>query len=187
MASCMAYSFARVTVVRLYMINRKYLGLMTVLATLFVMWEAAAASSTSTSSMAVSATVLSACMVSILPLSFGIEPAPGSARDASTAMTASCVSAGTPTAYTIRFDQGGAADATTVSRTMTGPDGKLVNYPFYREAGRTTVWGIAVGTDGIAQTTGPSPTILKVYGRRVPAAGIPAAADFDIVNVTLTF
>ncbi|MBC7453594.1 MAG: spore coat protein U domain-containing protein [Massilia sp.] len=177
------HNFATVTVLRVNMIHRKFIVLLSILSAIFVTSEAAAASSTS--SMAVSATVLSACMVSVLPLSFGNDVAPGAARDASTTMTAACTSAGTP--FTIRFDQGGGTDATMANGRTAGLDGTPANHPYYREAGRTTVWGNTAGTERMTQTTGASPTILTVHGRRLATQATPESADANIVNVTLTY
>lgn len=142
-----------------------------------------AAAATATATMAVSATVLTTCVVAALPMVFGNYSATA-ASDATANLTVTC----TPgTAYTIGLDAGIGSGGTVAQRAMSFLTNTL-NYTLYTTAARTAVWGD--GTGGTSTVTGTGtvvPQIVPVYGR-IPAAQNAAPGLYvDTVTVTLTY
>jgi len=138
------------------------------------------AGNTSTT-MAVSATVLSYCSVSTLPLAFGNYS--GSAVSASTTVTVTCTLG---TAFNLGIDAGLGSGATVAARKMTYGANTLT-YGLYSNAGATTVLGSTIGTNTVADTgTGTAQTVT-VYGQ-IPAGQAVAPGTYsDTVTVTITY
>nr|MBV6630473.1 spore coat U domain-containing protein [Oceanococcus sp. HetDA_MAG_MS8] len=141
---------------------------------------AQARAATATGSMVVSATVLSTCLVAVLPMAFGNYDA--TENDAQADVTVTCT--GT-TPWTLDIDGGGSGSIS--AREMTDGGSETLGYQLYTDAGRTTVFGDGVTGDTVAGTgTGLAQTVT-VYGR-VPASQFPAAGAYtDTVTVTLTY
>lgn len=162
--------------------NRKSVLVLGLLATLMDAGTAQATEATTT--FAVSATVLSTCLVAATPLAFGnYDPTSGSPLDAANTVTATCTT-GTP--YNIGLDAGTDTGATVASRKMAY-GANLLNYSLYQETGRTTVWGNTIGTDTVSATAGATPTGHTVYGRVFSGQNVPAGLYADTINVTLTY
>ncbi|WP_439517923.1 Csu type fimbrial protein [Hydrogenophaga sp.] len=144
----------------------------------------AALAQTSTSTFAVTATVLPSCtVVGGVPLAFGIVT-PGVQRDGSVAVTATCT-VGTP--YTLALDAGTGSGATVALRRMTS-GGNTLDYALYQDVGRTTPWG-----DGTAGTSTRSSTgtgllqTFTVYGRVPSSASAAVGVYADTITVTATY
>jgi spore coat protein U-like protein len=144
----------------------------------------AALAQTSTSTFAVTATVLPSCtVVGGVPLAFGIVT-PGVQRDGSVAVTATCT-VGTP--YTLALDAGTGSGATVALRRMTS-GGSTLDYTLYQDVARTTPWG-----DGTAGTSTRSSTgtgllqTFTVYGRVPSSAAAAVGVYTDTITVTATY
>ena len=140
-----------------------------------------AEAATATSSILVTATVLSTCTVTASPLAFGNYL--GVQLDASTTLVVNC---NPGTAYTVALGPGNGSGATAAARQMQGLSGATLTYALYQDASRTTVWGDTTGANTLAGTGGLVPTTVTVYGR-IPAQAVPSGAYTDTVAVTLAY
>lgn len=139
---------------------------------------------TVTDTMAVTATVQSACVVSATPLAFGTyNPVAGTNLDATATLNVTCTQG---TGYNVGLSAGGGSSATTTVRKLTS-SGNTLNYALYSDSGRTTNWGNTVSTDTVAGTAGASATAYTVYGRIPGNQNTTAGAYTDSVTVTVTY
>ncbi len=156
----------------------------------FLLWAAlalaapASYAATTTTTFAVTATVLSSCtLVGGVPLAFGVYT-PSVTSDATTTFTSVCTT-GTP--YTLELSAGSGSGATFATRRMTSGTDTL-DYSLYSDAGRSTVWGD--GTGG-SSTVGSSGTGLvqtfTVYGRIPSSAAATIGVYADTITVTATY
>lgn len=136
-----------------------------------------------TTTFAVTATVISTCIVAATPLAFGNYDASGADTDATNTVTVTCTSG---TSYDVGLDAGGGSGATVATRKMTSGANTL-DYTLYSDAGRTTVWGDTVGTDTVNATAGVLPTAHTVYGRIPSGQYVPTGLYTDTINVTVTY
>jgi spore coat protein U-like protein len=138
---------------------------------------------TATAQIAVTATVLSVCLITATPLAFGNYTS--TQLDATATLAVSCT-VGTP--YTIALDAGTGSEATVAERRMTGSEaGQQLSYSLYSNSARTSVWGTTTGTDTVAGTGTGLVQNLSVYGR-VPAGQLAAPGAYtDTVTATLTY
>jgi spore coat protein U-like protein len=136
---------------------------------------------TSIAAFSITATVVPSCTITANTLSFGAYT--GTAASATSTLSVKC-SNGTP--YNVGLDPGQASGATVTTRKMV-KGSKTLNYSLFSDSGRTTNWGITVGTDTVAGTgTGLAQT-LTVYGQ-VPGGQKPAAGSYaDTVTATITY
>lgn len=139
---------------------------------------------TSTATFAVTATVLPACtVVGGVPLAFGVVT-PGTQRDGSVTITATCT-LGTP--YTLALDAGTGSGATVAARRMTSGTDTL-QYALYQDSARTTLWGD--GTAGTSTRSGTGTGLTQtftVYGRVPSSAVAPVGSYTDTITVTATY
>ncbi len=144
----------------------------------------AGATTTTTASMGVTASVQSSCGVTALPLVFGIySTTQSTATTASTTVAVTCTN-GTP--YTVGLDAGAGTGATVASRKLTWGSNTL-NYALYQDSGYATVWGNTIGTNTETGTgTGLSQTI-NVYGSIPALQAVVAGAYTDTITVSLTY
>ena len=147
-----------------------------------------ALAATASSTLDVSATVTSNCVVSTTALAFGdVDVTSGSDVDGTGGLSVTCTSG---TGWTATSDAGGSTGATLAVRKLS--DGtNFLNYALYTDSARTTVWGdgTTVGADGTFTGTGTgSEQASTIYGR-VPSGqtNLPAGAYTDTVNVTVTY
>jgi spore coat protein U-like protein len=141
--------------------------------------------STATTSLGVSAAIVSGCTVVAVPLAFGTyDQTSASPNDASTSVTVLCT-IGTP--YTVGLDAGGGTGATVATRKLTGSVSGTLNYTLYSNSGRTTVWGNTVGTNTVAGTYSVGQPAYTVYGRIAAGQAQPAGIYSDTVTVTITY
>ncbi|PXX42098.1 Csu type fimbrial protein [Undibacterium pigrum] len=137
---------------------------------------------TSTGTLSVSSTVLSACSVTGASMAFGSYTA--TQIDNSAAISITCTNG---TAYNIGMDAGGGSGASTAVRKMTGSVSGTLNYSLYKDSGRSVVWGNTVGTDTLLGTGTGAAQSVSVYGR-VPSGQIADAGVYsDSVTITLTY
>jgi spore coat protein U-like protein len=142
------------------------------------------ATTTVTATIAVSATVLSSCGVTALPLAFGTySPTQSTNTTAQTTVVVTCTN-GTP--YNVGLNAGGGTGATVASRKLTSGS-NLLTYSLYSDTGYSTVWGNTIGTNTVTGTgTGLSQTI-NVYGSITALQTVPAGSYTDSVTVSLTY
>lgn len=145
-----------------------------------------AAAATTSTTMAVSATVLTSCTAGASPLAFGnYDPSATSPTDATTTVTVTCT--GNATAV-IGLDKGVNGTSTTAREMiLTGGTSKL-NYALYQDAAHTLNWGNTAGTDTVSgSVTLATPLTETVYGR-IAAGQTPNAGSYtDTVTVTVTY
>ncbi len=139
---------------------------------------------TSTATFTVTATVLPACtVVGGVPLAFGVVT-PGTQRDGSVTVSATCT-LGTP--YTLALDAGTGSGATVASRLMTSGSDTL-QYTLYQDAGRTTPWGDGTAGTSVRSSTGTGLSqTFTVYGRVPSNATAPVGSYTDTITVTATY
>lgn len=145
---------------------------------------AGAAQAQVTSTMPVQITIQNACNVSTVApttLDFGTQGPLVANVDQTATITVTCT---TGANYNVALN-GGGGGAINTRRMINGSD--TVAYQLYRDAGRTLVWGMTVGTDTLAGTGNGLAQSLPVYGR-VPAQTTPPAAVYnDSVTVTVSY
>ena len=143
----------------------------------------------SNDSLAVTATVVSACTVSAATLNFGgsIDPlAAATPIDATSTLTVVCTNT---TPYAVSLDAGLNAGAATNfgSRTMKSGAHSL-GYQLYTTAARAVVWGD--GTGGSAPVSGTgigSSQSLTIHGRLPSLSGVVPGTYSDTVTVTISY
>ncbi|HEX7875751.1 MAG TPA: spore coat U domain-containing protein [Sphingobium sp.] len=138
-----------------------------------------------TTPMAVSATVLNACLVTATDMAFGnYNPTSATPTDATSNIIVTC----TPgTLYNVGLNAGTAPGATVTTRKMRNGSAPL-NYALYSNSGRTTNWGNTVGSDTVSQTASTiAPTTFPVYGEIPAQQSVSAGAYTDIVTVTVSY
>lgn len=140
---------------------------------------------TATGNLTVRITIQAECKIqSAADLDFGTRGVIDANIDQTTTISVQCTNS---TPYTVGLSAGAGAGATVAVRKMTGPAAAAINYTLYRDAARTQVWGVTVGTDTVAGTGNGSAQPLTVYGR-VPAQTTPAAGVYtDTVAITVTY
>lgn len=141
---------------------------------------------TTTTSFAVTATVVPTCAVSAAALNFGgAIPNPiNSNVDGTGSVTATC-STGAP--YTIALSVGSGAGATFASRKLTSGPNSL-NYSLYTDAGCSTVWGDSTAGSSLLNGSGSGVAqIIPVYGRIPTGQTVATGAYSDTIIVTLNF
>lgn len=136
-----------------------------------------------TTSMMVTATVVSSCSVSAGTMAFPNYT--GSLVTQNTTITANCSTITTPT---ITLD-GGISGSTTNTRYMTNgatPPSQL-NYTLWQNASGTSNPWIGTASQSMGQTNTSGVATITVYGV-IPANQIvPPGGYSDTVNVTMTF
>jgi spore coat protein U-like protein len=138
-------------------------------------------SATSTTTFAVSATVISVCSVAATPLVFGnYNPVSATPLDATSTVLASCPLA---LPYTVGLDDG--ANASGGQRRMALLTNHL-SYELYSDASRVQRWGSS-GGELVSGTGNGAVQSLTVYGRVAAGQAVPAGAYLDTVTVTITF
>jgi len=146
-------------------------------------WEADA-STTTTASMGVTASILPSCGVTALPLVFGIySPTQPGNTTAATTVAVTCTN-GTP--YNVGLNAGSGSGATVTTRILTSGSNTLT-YSLYSDSGYSTLWGNTIGTNTVTGTgTGLAQTI-NVYGSINALQAVPAGIYTDSITVSLTY
>jgi len=139
---------------------------------------------TSTSSFAVTATVLQTCIVAASPLAFGTyDPAATSPTDTTTTVLVTCTNG---TAYNVGLNAGTGSGASVATRKMTS-GGNTIDYTMYSNSGRTTVWGNTVGSDTVSGTATGLAVTHTIYGRISALQSVAQGVYTDTVTVTVTY
>ena len=144
----------------------------------------ATASTTATSSMAVSATVVSSCTISTTPMSFGTYN--NSLLTSTATVTATCTNT---TPYNVGLNAGTASGATVTTRGMfvSGTPSVVLNYSLYSNSARTTNWGMTVGTDTVSGTGNGAAQAITVYGQ-IPSGQLVAPGSYtDTITASITY
>jgi len=142
------------------------------------------ASTTVTTTMGISATVLSSCGVTALPLAFGTySPTQATATTATTTVAVTCTN-GTP--YNVGLNAGTGTGATVTTRKMTS-GGNTLNYSLYSDSGYSTVWGSTIGTNTVTGTGSGLAQTINVYGSITALQAVPAGSYTDTITVSLTY
>jgi len=144
----------------------------------------AIASSTTTTTFAVSANIPVSCTVSAVPLTFGNYT--GLVLPVTTTVSATCTNGH---AYNIGLDAGIGSGATVAIRKMTGggASSSTLNYSLYQDSGHTTVWGNTPGTNTVSSTGTGVQQNFTVYGQ-IPAGQTSVAGNYvDTITVTVNF
>ncbi len=144
-----------------------------------------AQAATTTTTIAVTATVQPSCTVSATALAFGsYNPLSATPLDGTSTITVNCT---TGTVYTVGLNAGTTGGATVTTRQML-LSANALNYTLYRDSGRTNNWGNTPGTDTPASATATtSAASLTVYGRIPALQNVPAGAYTDTVTVTVNY
>lgn len=146
-------------------------------------WSTAEAA-TATGSFNVTVTIAATCQVtSSTNLNFGTQGVLSANIDNTNVVTVTCTNT---TPYNIGLDKG--VNGTSVTtRQMKGALGGLINYSLFSDAGRTTNWGVTVGTDTVTGVGNGSGQPYTVYGR-IPPQTTPAADVYtDTIAITVTY
>lgn len=142
-----------------------------------------AQAATDSTTMAVTATVLTACTVAATPLAFGnYDPTAGN-TDATATVTVICTG-GTP--YNLQMSQGTNGVSVSNRRLLSGVSDYL-SYALYRDASRTQNWGETNGTDTVSDTGVISGNTHTVYGRIASGSSAVAGAYADTITVTVSY
>jgi spore coat protein U-like protein len=146
-----------------------------------------ASAATTTSSLAVDATVTANCSVSTTAVSFGsVNVLSGTNADATGGLSVTCTSG---TAWSASADAGAGTGATLATRKMAS-GANLLNYALYTDSARTTVWGDAATTATVKYSgTGTGAAQANtIYGRVASGqTSVPAGSYADTVTVTVTY
>ena len=101
-------------------------------------------------------------------------------------VTATCSNT---TPYNVGLSAGTASGATVTTRAMfvSGTPSVVLNYGLYSNSGRTTNWGMTVGTDTVTGTGNGSAQAITVYGQ-IPAGQLVAPGSYtDTITATVTY
>src|SRR4051812_10023563 len=139
---------------------------------------------TSTATFSVQVTIVATCTInSASALNFGSQGVLTANVDQTSTIQVQCTNT---TPYNIGLDAGLGSGATVAVRKMTS-GGATVNYTLYSDSGRTTVWGVTIGTNTVAGTGNGAAQSYTVYGR-IPAQTTPAPGSYaDTVTVTVSY
>ena len=133
--------------------------------------------------MAVTATVISVCTITATPMAFGnYSPLGGSPTDATATITITCTQGAVTT---VGLDNG---------LNFSGGNRRMVfltsflNYQVYKDSSHTALWGNS-GSDLLDTGTAPSivPRNFTAYGRITTAQDAPIGAYVDTVTATVNF
>lgn len=139
---------------------------------------------TASTTMLVTATVISVCTITATPMAFGnYSPLGGSPTDATSTVTITCTQGAVTT---VGLDNG---------LNSSGPGSRrmafltsFLNYQIYKDSSHTALWGNS-GSDLLDTGTAPSiaPRNFTAYGRITTAQDVPIGAYVDTVTATVNF
>lgn len=126
------------------------------------------------------------CTISVSSMNFGsYNVFSGSDLDSTATITYNC----NPQARPISITLGKGQSSTYSPRTMNQGSERL-NYNFYLDAGRTSVWGDGTGGTGIYSQANPpnnQDVNVTIYGRVPASQDIAAGSYSDTVSATINF
>ena len=142
---------------------------------------APARAATATSTMAVTATVLSFCTITAAPMAFGTYST--ALVNAASTIVVTCT---VGTTYNIGLDVGQGSGATVTQRKMTLNTNTLP-YGLFSDSAHSVPWGNTVGTNTLAGTGNGLVQTIPVYGQ-IPASQVVAPGLYtDTVTATITY
>jgi len=146
-----------------------------------------ASAATTTSSLAVNATVTANCSATTTAVAFGnVNVLSGTNTDATGGFSVTCTSG---TAWSASASAGAGTGATLAVRKMAS-GANLLNYALYTDSARTTVWGDAADATTVKFSgTGNGAAQASTIYARVPSGqtSVPAGSYADTVTVTVTY
>ncbi len=141
---------------------------------------------TVTTNMTVSATVVSACVVTATPLSFGayeIDNIQGNNLNVQTSISLFCSNG---TNYQIAIDFGQHSSGT--QRRMLEVDGtENLQYQIYQDSIHTMVWGNTEGVDTLSGQANGTAQTIPVYGSVSADQNVSPGVYQDTLLLTVTF
>jgi spore coat protein U domain-containing protein, fimbrial subunit CupE1/2/3/6 len=139
--------------------------------------------STVGTTMGVSASVATACSVSVSgPLAFG-QVNVGAVTDATSTVTVTCTNGGT---YDVGLNFGLNASPAT-QRNLIGTNlATLLTYGLFSDSSHGVPWGNTVSTDTVHSTGSGAAQAITVYGR-MPSQVLTVDSYSDTVAVTVTY
>lgn len=151
---------------------------------------AAPASAATTADVAISATVISSCSITALPVAFGDYDALSATPDDATGSVAvSCSVGSNPKIWLGQgLNAGTGSTAAVPVRRMVNGGTNFLSYQLFQDSSRATVWG---GTDGsspaAATATSLDPVTSTIYGR-IPINQLSTVGAYsDTVVATVNF
>lgn len=141
----------------------------------------ASASTSITTTFAVTATVQSTCIVSASPMAFGTYT--GAVSNSTSTVSVTCTNT---TPYTVGLNPGSASGATVTTRQMTGPSSALLNYALYSDSSRSVNWGNTTGS-WVSGTGSGAVQALTVYGQVAAGQFASPGAYTDTITATVTY
>jgi len=143
-----------------------------------------ASAATKTTTFLVQAQITADCSITANDLNFGSLGVLSANNDATTTLTATCSNT---TPYNVGLNAGSVAGSTVATRLLGNGTATLA-FQLYRDAARTQVWGITVGTDTSSGTGTGSAQTMQVYGRIPSQANTPAPGTYSsTITVTITY
>lgn len=139
----------------------------------------AAYATTTTGTIAVSATVLSTCLVGSGTIAFGNYA--GSELSGSTSISVTCTSG---TTYSVLIN-GGASGGDTTTRLMAGPSTDKLQYKVWQDAGHSTNWNDSDST--VAGTGNGLAQLINVYATIPASQSVTAGSYTDTLTVTVSY
>jgi spore coat protein U-like protein len=158
--------------------------------TLGVVLVAAPAFAATTADVAISATVVSSCSITALPVAFGDYDALSSTPDDATgSVDVTCSVGSDPKIWLGQGLNAGAGSTAAVPvRRMVNGGTNFLSYQLYQESSHTNIWG---GTDGsspaAATATDLNPVTSTIYGRIPINQASTLGAYSDTVVATVNF
>lgn len=137
--------------------------------------------SSDTTHFALTVVIQTACTITANPLSFGTYAQ--ALLDATTTLSVTCTDT---TSYTVGLNAGTATGATVTNRMMTGPNGVLLHYSLFSNAGYSTNWGNTTGSWVTGTGTGTVQS-LTVYGQISAKQNTISGTYTDTITATLTY
>lgn len=142
---------------------------------------ASAVASTATTTILVTASVLSVCTIAATPLPFGVYSS--AAISGTATLTVTCTLS---TPYSVGLDAGTGSGSTTTTRKMTNGSNSL-SYQLFRDAGHTLNFGQTSGTDTSSGNGSGLAQLITIYGQILPSQNAAPGAYTDTVTATITY
>jgi len=139
---------------------------------------------TSTGSIAVSATVSTVCTLGTTPLSFGevaLSGATTGATNGTATITLTCTGGG---AYSVGLDSG--LNNVAAQRNLKSGS-NLLAYGLYTDLAHGTVWPVAPGVAGTGNAAAQSLTVYGLIPAGLPIVSGSGTPYTDTVTVTVTY
>jgi len=151
---------------------------------------AAPAFAATTADVAISATVVSSCSITALPVAFGnYDALSATPKDATGSVDVTCSVGSNPKIWLGQgLNAGSGSTAAVPVRRMKNGTSNFLSYQLYQESSHSTVWG---GTDAsspaAATATDLNPVTSTIYGRVPINQSSTVGAYSDTVVATVNF